>query len=150
MNLTLSNTLDIMAKQIKTSITINASKEKVWKILTDFENYNQWNSFIKSVTGTLKVGKHIKVELQGMTFKPVVLTFNENSELKWLGHLWFKGLFDGEHKFKLTDNGNGTTNFEHSENFSGILVKLFSKKIDKDTKNGFEQMNKELKLRAEK
>lgn len=139
-----------MAKQIKTAITINASKEKIWEILTDFENYNQWNSFIKSVTGTLKVGNQIKVELQGMTFKPVVLTLNENSELKWLGHLWFKGLFDGEHKFKLTDNGNGMTIFEHSENFSGILVKLFSKSLDKNTKNGFEQMNKELKLRAEK
>lgn len=139
-----------MAKQIKTSIIINASKEKIWKILTDFESYPEWNSFIKSVTGEVKVGNQIKIKLQGMTFKPNVLTFNENTELKWLGYLWFKGLFDGEHKFKLTDNGNGTTNFEQSENFSGILVKLFSKSLDKDTKNGFEQMNNELKLRAEK
>ena len=150
MNRTLSNKLDIMAKQIKTSITINASKEKIWKILTDFENYPEWNSFIKSVTGEVKVGKQIKIKLQGMTFKPIILIFNENSELKWLGRLWFKGIFDGEHKFKLTDNGNGTTNFEQSEIFSGILVKLFSKSLDKDTKNGFEQMNKELKLHAEK
>ena len=139
-----------MAKQIKTSITINASKEKIWKILTNFENYPEWNSFIKSVTGEVKVGNQIKIKLQGMTFKPIVLTFNENAELKWLGHLWFKGLFDGEHKFKLTDNGNGTTNFEQNENFSGILVKLFAKSLDKDTKYGFEQMNRELKLRAEK
>ena len=139
-----------MAKQIKTSITINASKESIWKILTDFENYPEWNSFIKSVSGDVKVGNQIQIKLQGMTFKPVVLTLNENTELKWLGHFWFKGLFDGEHKFKLTDNGNGTTNFEQSEYFSGILVKLFSKSLDKDTKNGFEQMNKELKLRAEK
>ncbi len=139
-----------MTKQIKTSITINASKEKIWEILTDFENYPEWNSFIKSVTGEVKVGNQIKIKLQGMTFKPIVLNFKENTELKWLGLLWFKGLFDGEHKFKLTDNGNGTTNFEQSENFSGILVKLFSKSLDKDTKNGFEQMNRELKLRAEK
>ncbi len=139
-----------MTKQIKTSITINASKEKIWKILTDFENYQQWNSFIKSVTGNVSVGNTINIKLQGMTFKPVVLTFVENSELKWLGHLWFKGIFDGEHKFKLTDNGNGTTNFEQSENFSGVLVKLFSKSLDKNTKTGFEQMNKELKIRAEK
>ena len=138
-----------MEKQIKTSITINASKEKIWKILTDFENYPEWNSFIKSVTGEVKVGNQIQIKLQGMTFKPVVLTFKENTELKWLGHLWFKGLFDGEHKFKLIDNGNGTTKFEQSENFSGILVKLFTKSLDKDTKKGFEQMNKELKLRAE-
>jgi hypothetical protein len=139
-----------MAKQINTSITINASKEKIWKTLTDFEKYPEWNSFIKSVTGEVKVGNQIQIKLQGMTFKPIVLTFKENTELKWLGHLWFKGLFDGEHKFKLTDNGNGTTNFEQSENFSGILVKLFAKSLDKDTKNGFEQMNRELKLRAEK
>jgi len=138
-----------MAKQIKTSITINASKERIWEILTDFEKYPEWNSFIGSVTGKLKVGNRITVKLQGMTFKPVVLTLNENAEIKWLGHLWFKGLFDGEHKFKLTDNGNRTTNFEQSENFKGILVNLFSKSLDKDTKRGFERMNRELKLRAE-
>ncbi len=85
-----------------------------------------------------------------MIFKPVILTLNKNSELKWLGHLWFKGLFDGEHKFKLIDNKNGTVNFEQSENFNGILVKFFSKSLDKNTKKGFERMNKELKLRAKK
>ena len=138
-----------MAKQIKTSITIEATKEKVWQILTDFDNYPNWNSFIKSVSGDVKAGNRIQIKLQEMTFRPVVLTMHENTELKWLGHLWFKGLFDGEHKFKLTDNGNGTINFEQSENFSGILVKLFSKRLDKDTKNGFEQMNRELKLRTE-
>lgn len=139
-----------MVKQIKTSIIINASKEKVWEILTDFKSYPEWNSFIKSVSGDVKVGNQIQIKLQGMTFKPTILTFNENTELKWLGHLWFKGLFDGEHSFLLTDNGNGTTSFEQRENFSGILVKLFSKSLDKDTKNGFEQMNKELKIRVEK
>ncbi len=139
-----------MAKYIKTSITINASREKIWKVLTDFENYREWNSFIKSVTGEVKVGNQIEIKRQGMTYKLEIFTFNKNIELKWLGHLWFKGLFDGEHKFKLTDNGNGTTNFEQSENFSGILVKLFAKSLDKDTKNGFEQMNKELKVHVEK
>ncbi len=139
-----------MTKQIKTSITINASKEKIWKIFIDFDNYHKWNSFIKALTGEVKVGNQIKIKLQGMTFKPVVLTFIEHTELKWIGRLWFKGLFDGEHTFKLTDNGDGTTNFEQSENFSGILVKLFAKNLDRDTKNGFEQMNKELKILAEK
>lgn len=138
-----------MAKQIKTSITIHAGKEKVWEILMDFEKYPEWNSFIKSVSGEAKVGNQIEVTLQGMTFKPKVVTLTKNSEFKWLGHLWFKGLFDGAHRFKLTDNGNGTTHFEQSENFSGLLVHLFSKSLDKSTKVGFEQMNKELKLRAE-
>lgn len=139
-----------MAKHIKTSITISASKERIWKILTDFKKYPSWNSFIMSVSGDVKVGNQIKVQLEGMTFKPVVLVFTKNTELKWLGHLWFKGLFDGEHTFKLTDNGNGTTNFEQSEIFTGVLVPLFSRSLDKNTKKGFEKMNRELKLQAEK
>lgn len=139
-----------MVKQIKTSVTINSSKERIWQILTDFERYSEWNPFIESVTGNLKVGNQIKIQLQNMTFNPVILTFKENEELKWLGHFGFKGLFDGEHKFKLIDHANGTVTFEQSENFSGILVRFFAKSLDKDTKVGFEKMNKELKLRAEK
>lgn len=135
--------------EIKTVITINASRERIWKILTDYSSYHQWNPFIESITGNVIVGNQIVVKLQGMTFKPTVLTLTSNTELKWLGHLWIKGLFDGEHTFKLTDNGNGTTTFEHSERFSGILVKLFTKRLDRDTRNGFEQMNTALKLRAE-
>ena len=138
-----------MTKQIKTSITINASKEKVWQILTDFSAYPEWYPFIKSINGEVKVGNCIQIKLPEMTFKPTVLTYTKNTELKWLGHLWFKGLFDGEHKFYISDNGDGTTNFEQSEIFKGVLVKLFSKKLDKDTKKGFQQMNRELKLRAE-
>lgn len=139
-----------MTKHIQTSVTINASKEKVWEILMNFENYPKWNSFIKSVSGEVEVGKFIHVKLKGMTFKPIILTLDKNKEFKWLGHLWFKGMFDGEHKFHLVDNGDGTTTFEHSEHFNGLLVGLFSKILDRDVKKGFEQMNADLKLYTEK
>ncbi len=56
-----------------------------------------------------------------------VLSFEPNKELRWLGHLLVTGLFDGEHRFELIDNGNGTTTFRHSETFNGILVPLFKK-----------------------
>ena len=89
------------------------------------------------------------IELPEMTFKPLVLTLEENSELKWLGHLLVKRLFDGEHRFCLSDYGDGTTIFEHSENFRGLLVGLFASRLDNDTRRGFEKMNRALKLRAE-
>lgn len=143
-----------MATEIKTEILIKARPEKVWTILTDFVNYPNWNPFIKSINGEVKVGKRITVrmeppEAKGMTFKPVILTLNTNKELRWLGHLLFEGLFDGEHKFELIDNGNGTTTFRQSENFKGILVPLFKKKLDYNTKKGFEEMNKKLQELAE-
>lgn len=87
-----------MAIEIKTEILIKSTPEKIWAILTDFDNYPNWNPFIKSIKGQVKVGNKITVrikppEAQGMTFKPKVLTFETNKELSWLGRLLFAGLF---------------------------------------------------------
>lgn len=144
-----------MAKEIKTEIVIHATPAKVWSILTNFEAYPQWNPFIKSIEGTVTVGKRIVARIEppnakGMTFKPKVLTFETNKEFKWLGHLLVPGLFDGEHKFELIDNRNGTTTFIQSEKFNGILVPLFKKLLDTNTKKGFEEMNEKLKALAER
>ena len=139
-----------MAKEIKTEIIINATTEKVWAILTDFENYPNWNPFIKYIKGEVKVGNKIIARIEppkakGMIFKPRILIFDKNKEIRWIGHLLFPGLFDGEHKFELIDNGNGTTTFIQSEKFKGILVPLFKKKLENNTKKGFEEMNIKLK-----
>lgn len=141
--------------EIKTQIIMNATPDKVWAVLTDFENYPNWNHFIKSITGEPKVGNQITVtiippEAKSMTFKPSVLTFEPNKEFRWIGRLLFKGVFDGEHKFELIDNGNGTTIFNHSETFKGILVSFFKKQLESSTRKGFELMNENLKKCVEK
>jgi hypothetical protein len=143
-----------MAKEIKTEILISATPEKVWSILINFENYPNWNPFIKSIKGEVKIGNKIIARIEplqskGMTFKPKILTYKTNKELSWLGHFLFTGIFDGEHKFELIDNGNGTTTFRQSEKFKGILLPFFKKQLDNNTKKGFEEMNNKLKELAE-
>jgi hypothetical protein len=143
-----------MATIIQTEIVIHATPEKVWRIFTDFDHYPSWNPFIKSLKGEVKLGHTITVrveppETKGMTFRPKILSLQTNKELSWLGHLLFPGLFDGEHSFELIDNANGTTTFQQSEKFKGILVPLFKKQLNNNTKSGFEAMNKKLKERCE-
>lgn len=140
-----------MSKKIETEITIHASPEKIWKILSDFKNYPIWNPFITEIQGSVEEGNQIQVKIEpkdgkAMIFKPVVLSKKENKELKWLGKLLFKGIFDGEHRFELIDNKNGTTRFIQSENFSGIMVPFFN--FD-NTVAGFHIMNRKLKELAE-
>jgi len=144
-----------MIKEIKTKVVINAAPEKVWSVLTDFDDYPNWNPFIKSIRGQVSPGNIITARLEppdatGMTIKPRVLSFEINKELSWRGHLLFPGLFDGEHRFELLDNGNGTTTLMHSEQFNGILVPLFRKMLDLNTTKGFNQMNQKLKELAER
>ncbi|MBK9462180.1 MAG: SRPBCC domain-containing protein [Sphingobacteriales bacterium] len=140
--------------EIKTDILINATPSKVWAILTNFDNYPNWNPFIKSITGQVAVGNKITAQIEPpnsskMTFTPKVLAFETNKEFRWLGHLLFAGLFDGEHKFELIDNQNGTTTFIQTESFKGMLVPLFKKTLNTNTTNGFNLMNQKLKELAE-
>ena len=132
---------------ITTSITINATPEKVWHILTNFKNYGEWNPFITHIAGEMKVGNTLQVTMappnaKAMKFKPTVLVVNHHKELRWKGKLLFKGLFDGEHYFNISNNENGTVTFTQAENFTGILIPLFTKMINTNTKNGFVLMKK--------
>ncbi|MBT32511.1 MAG: polyketide cyclase [Thalassobius sp.] len=141
-------------QKLKTEISIQASAQDVWKVLMDFENYPNWNPFIKSISGEKHVGCKLKVNIQpeGMSeqqFLPNVLKNEENREFRWLGKFLVKGLFDGEHYFKLREE-NGKVIFTHGENFSGLLVGILLKMIGAKTQAGFEQMNQALKEKVEK
>lgn len=116
---------------------------------TYFEAYPNWNPFISSAEGRLEVGTHLSINAGGMNFKPEVLVCNINKELRWIGKLLFKGIFDGEHIFKIIDNKDGSVSFLQEEKFNGVLVGMFSKKLETDTKPGFEAMNLRLKELAE-
>ena len=100
------------------------------------------------------MGERLEVKLQpsgasAMTFRPTVLKAEPNRELRWLGHLLISGLFDGEHIFTIEPLGEGRVRFTQREVFTGLLVPLFARGLDTDTRRGFEEMNQALKARAE-
>ncbi len=141
-------------KQIETEITIEASAEKVWQVLTNFEDYPRWNPFVRSISGTNKEGEKLKVFLKppdgkGMTFHPEVKKSEPGKEFRWKGKLGVPGIFDGEHYFLLEEISSKRTHFVHGEKFSGILVPFMGNILDK-TKEGFELMNKTLKKECER
>ena len=122
-------------KNIETEITISASPEKVWSVLTDFEKHPDWNPFIKSIEGEKLAGKKITVSIQppdskGMTFKPLILNFEPNKELRWKG-------------------SDTQTKFIQGEEFSGVLVWMMGNALNK-TQEGFKLMNEALKKECEK
>ncbi|WP_107039789.1 SRPBCC domain-containing protein [Brumimicrobium mesophilum] len=141
-------------KEIKTKIVIKASKEKVWKALTNFRDYPKWNPFIQTIEGDLKVGSKLKVKIvppnsKGMTFKPNIIKLEEQKKLFWLGHLIIKGLFDGQHQFELIENKDGTTTLIQNEIFKGLLIPFFGEKFESSTRAGFNLMNSKLKEKIE-
>ena len=141
-------------KELHSQIEINASAERVWRLLTDFASYPQWNPFIRTISGQLAPGERLQARIEppggrGMTFKPKVLNAEPNRELRWLGHLLIPGLFDGEHSFTIQPLEDERVRFIQREAFKGLLVPLFARSLETSTQRGFEEMNHALKERAE-
>ena len=141
-------------KSLITQIDIAASPDKVWQVLLDFEAYPQWNPFLVSVKGEARVGTYLDNTIRNgqrkdMRFQPEVLRVEAGREFRWKGKLFVKGLFDGEHYFKLEPVGQRHTRLIHGEQFTGVLSGLLMKMIGEDTKAGFEAMNQALKQRVE-
>ncbi len=59
-----------------------------------------------------------------------------------------RGLFDGEHSFRIEVAGEGRVRFVHSERFLGVLVPLLGWLITA-TGRDFAAMNRALKARVE-
>jgi hypothetical protein len=141
-------------KNIQTEILINTDITKVWDVLMNFESYPKWNPFITSISGEPKLGSRLTVSINppggnAMTFKPNILTLESNKEFRWKGKLGINGIFDGEHYFILEFLENNKTKFIHGEKFSGLLVPLVGKMLDK-TKKGFQLMNESIKNECER
>jgi len=142
------------SQSIYTEIQIDAPADIVWAELADTSEHANWNPFIKEFKGEIRKGNQLDVTIQppngsAMRFRPIVLVAADNEELRWVGHLGFKGVFDGEHYFKLEEQADGTTLFRHGETFTGMFADLFFVFLEEDTTRGFKAMNVALKKRAE-
>jgi hypothetical protein len=141
-------------RTLSTEISINAPAEKVWRILSDFSAYPNWNPFITQVKGNLTTGARLNVTLtiegrKPTVVRPKLITVIPGEKICWLGSILVRGIFDGMHHFTLEETDDGQTLFRQGENFSGILAGAIMNKIRHSTLKGFEEMNLALKKQAE-
>ncbi len=141
-------------KAIETHIIVDSTPEKIWEILTNFEEYGLWNPFMTKVEGDAKLGAKIRVQIHTMggkerIYHPIITRFEINKELRWKGKSFLPGIFDGERIFLIDKSADNKVAFFHKELFSGLGVKLVGNKLDENLSEGFEKMNLALKKRAE-
>lgn len=140
-------------KEVLTEIEIGVPADVVWKVLTHFDRFSEWNPFLRNVEGELKVGSKLNVQVQLMTgkqmvFKPRLTQIEEGSSLRWTGP-GIAGLFDSEHSFEIESIEETRVRFVNRECYSGILVPLLWKRIEIEGQQSFTNMNEALKKRAE-
>jgi len=141
-------------RELHTEIEIDAGPDAVWRVLTDFASFHEWNPFITSIAGELKEGARLSVRIEppggrAMTFKPAVTVVEPARELRWLGQLVIRGIMDGEHIFTIEPVSENRVRFVQHEKFTGILVPLIMPSIALSTEQGFRAMNEALRIRVQ-
>jgi hypothetical protein len=137
---------------IRTEIWIDSSPQQVWEILTATADYPSWNPMISRLVGELREGNVIEFTegtgSDSMTFHPKILTVRTEQELRWKGNVLMTGLFDGEHRFFLEQQGD-KTHLVQSEEFTGLLAGKLTQGVLQETSEQMMTMNIALKQRSE-
>jgi hypothetical protein len=137
---------------IESETLIDGSPQHVWRVLTATDDYPRWNPEITQLRGELREGNVIEIVVgsgrDAMVFNPTILTVHQIQELKWKGHVWVPGIFDGEHRFVLEAAG-GKTRFVQSEAFTGLLAGRLTQGVLSSTLTSMRAMNNALKQRVE-
>ena len=134
------------------SADIDAPAERVWRVVTDFARYPEWNPFIVRASGEQRVGGRLELtitapDVRAVTFRPIVLDLEPGRLIRWKGKLWIPGLFDGRHALTVEPLDGGRSRFTTHEEVSGILVPILGK-VMRASQQGFELMTEALGRRV--
>ncbi len=147
--------LDSNHWQTYTDIVIDAPIEKVWSVLTDWNNISSWSSSLISITGDIRNNGEVNVSylVDGKTYStPHEFIYEELKEFGWSDEMegTFQGLQDN-HRFRVEKISDSKTLFIQVDDFKGVGNKeLSAEQVAKITVKFFPLFNRELKIQAEK
>jgi len=136
--------------KFQTSISIRATPDAIWGLLTDAPRYTSWNTTVDKIEGRIAPGEKITVHAKinpGRAFPVKVTEFVPGKKMTWSGGMPL-GLFKGERTFTLTPGASGTVEFRMSEEYTGLLAPLITRSIP-NLQPAFDEFAAALKKRAE-
>ena len=146
--------LDRPASTVHEELVVYAPRPVVWKLLTDFGHYDDWNPYITEATGSASNGAHVdlRTEPHGETAREMecdVVTVKHLRKLYWRcrDHA-IPGLLDREHTFRLLPvaPGRDEVRLVYDGRWEGVLVPFTELG---NRKAGYLRMLFALKLQAE-
>jgi len=138
----------------RTTFPIGASAATVWKVLTDFERYSQWNPSLPSIRGELRPGATVALTL-GMPGRPSPKVtaelgdVNVGRRLTWHGNAGADWLFAGDREFVIDEQPDATVLFTYVEDAHGALFPTFRAFMGRAIQRSHDAFNAALKARAE-
>ena len=144
-----------MIKRLVHNVDVDAGPEAVWQVLTDLSAYPEWNPFIVRAEGEVAVGSRLTLRMQpvggrAVTLRPTVIEAAAGRQLRWKGRSGLPHILDADHRFAVVALAGGRSRLTQDETFSGLLVPILARSLDRHTLPAFAAMNAAVKERAER
>lgn len=138
-------------KEYDTEVLIEAPPAEVWRALTDFGSYPQWNPLVRWLRGDVREGGEIEMFIAPLnrSFTAHLRVLREPEEMRWVGTRIAPWFLSGEHHYLLRAEGERATRLLHGESFRGLASGFLSRSLLRRMENGFIAHNHALKTRVE-
>ncbi len=132
---------------------VSAAPEKVWKVLTGFEEYRDWNPFLQKIDGPLELEAPLNISMAGLPSKRQRFSVSGIVQNKYfsftavsvLGGWWYHS----EHVFRIVLQNGGSIEFVNEAYCHGLSLKFSKNKLSGLLRKGMAAMNNALKRRCE-
>lgn len=133
---------------------IAAPIDQVWRILVDFEHYEDWNPFTPKVETDLQVGSpailHVDMPGRSKSIRTEWVNLVEPGHtICWGMHMGHASLLCTNRWQILTTLDDGHTRYETVDYFSGLLTPLVMALYGEPTRQGFQSVADGLKAFVE-
>jgi hypothetical protein len=148
-----------MTSELTYSVDIEAPPERVWQVLMDLPAYPEWNPFVTRAEGEVAVGATVSftgppVKALLRTRMPAtVLEVSPGRRLRFrvrLVRTGLPGLLQVEQTMTLEPRDDGGVRLWEGARFTGLLVPLLTRALNREHTPSFLAMNDALKERAER
>lgn len=137
-------------------IRINAPAELVWKVLTDFSAYPDWNPFSVKAHSTLVLGEPVNLYIaRGRSEKLMRQSFvleilEPPRKIAWrLPKMGHKLLFNAYREQTINPSSETSCTYSTSDTFAGLIAGKIYKAQGQWVEKNFNKMAQALKLRCE-
>lgn len=141
-------------REIQAKVHILAPIDQVWKVITDFDNWKDWNPTIKQVSGEASIGSKLTITMcgkddkDGQKYQPTVLEVDPLNRFRWRVKMMGGFIFTNDRVFELKEKDGGTE-LINMERFSGLMATMAWSKLNEFVPTMLESMNLALKEKLE-
>lgn len=130
------------------SITINASPERIWNVLTNINNWAGWQTDISQpkLNGSLQFSTTFDWKTGGARIHSTLHTVTPYAEFGWTGKTF--GMY-AIHNWTMKED-NGGTEVMVKESMEGFLASLFKSSFNKNLEKGMVKWLQLLKEECER